>query len=149
VEPVGGRPSRSRARIKVITYTKYDLPFPRNRATKMVAIWSKRYMACLYDWVATLDNPWQANSDPLFATKVKETWIFIFPDLAHEVDHPAIEFLVCLSVASQSLVSECNPLIFLGWRQHSLLAEQDRLQCPRCHQCSIQRPEPRSCGRSD
>jgi hypothetical protein len=39
------------------------------------------------------------NSDPLFTTKVKETWIFIFPDLAHEVDHPAISGM-SLSIVS-------------------------------------------------
>jgi hypothetical protein len=51
-------------------------------------------MASLFDWVASLENPWQANSHPDFSTKVKSTWIFVFPDLAHEADHPAIDYLV-------------------------------------------------------
>lgn len=56
-------------------------------------------MACLYDWVATLENPWQANSHPDFSPKVKAIWDLVFPELeADEVasNHPAIEFLVWL-----------------------------------------------------
>jgi hypothetical protein len=30
-----------------------------------------------------------------FSIKVKDNWTVVFPDLEHEVNHPAIKFLVC------------------------------------------------------
>ncbi|KAF7782942.1 hypothetical protein Agabi119p4_2318 [Agaricus bisporus var. burnettii] len=95
------QPSRQRIGTKTARmYTKHDLPFPRHLAAKLVNKWSKTYMACLYDWVATLENPWQANSHPEFTTKVKETWLFIFPELSDDVGNPAIEFLASGGIRS-------------------------------------------------
>jgi hypothetical protein len=104
---VTARSSRSRSGNKAITFTTHDLPFPCPQATKLVTRWSKSFMANLFDWVATLENPWQANSSPDFSIKVKDTWTLVFPDLEHEVNHPAIEFLV--------RSARCLPLILINF----------------------------------
>lgn len=89
------RPHRGRFGTKV-TFSKHDLPFPRDSASRLVAKWSKDFMASLYDWLATLDDPWRGNSHPDYLAKVEEIWILVFPELRTKADHPAIEFLVRL-----------------------------------------------------
>lgn len=99
---------------KAITYTKHDLPFPREHAAKLVSKWSRTYMACLFDWVATLDNPWQANSHPDFLPMVKATWDFVFPGLGDDTNHPAIEFLVCflcMMTTNANMIESSRPAV--------------------------------------
>ncbi|KAJ7603071.1 hypothetical protein FB45DRAFT_1072146 [Roridomyces roridus] len=55
-------------------YTNSHLPFPGDSQTADLKVWQNTFLPELLDWVATLDDAFAANSDPVFKIVAEDIW---------------------------------------------------------------------------